>query len=154
MAQVQAIAKVVTRHLNHVVTTCVMNQFGGHWLLLIALTTIINLIVVVEFEVDPIVNENVTFDLFDVELHMLNVNLWHNEVIKVIKYFLKFFKTFDSHQVQNMLTLMLDPQMFKSLWVVKGFVGYGNAIHFTIKYDVKEIIPLFMTIFLLTKSYF
>jgi len=135
-----------------VVTTCVMNRFGGHWLLLTTLITIINLIVVVEFEVDPIVNENVTFDLSDVELHMLNINL-RPEVIKVIIHFLKNLKTFDFHQVQNMLTLMLDPQMFKSLWVVKGFVGCGNAIHFTIKYDVKEIIP-FYDKFLLTKSYF
>jgi hypothetical protein len=67
MAQVRTIAKVVTHYLIHVVTTCVMNQFGSHWLLLIALTTIINLIVAMEFEVDPIVNESVTFDLFDGE---------------------------------------------------------------------------------------
>jgi hypothetical protein len=53
-----------------------------------------------------------------------------------------------------MLTLMLDPQMFKSLWVVKSFVGCESAMHFIIKYDVEEIIPLFMTIFLLTKFYF
>lgn len=86
-----AIAKVVTHYLIHVVTTCAMNQFGGHWLLLIALTTIINLIVAMEFEVDPIVNENVTFDLFDVELHMLNINL-RLEVIKVIKHFFEFLK--------------------------------------------------------------
>jgi hypothetical protein len=47
-----------------------------------------------------------------------------------------------------MLTLILDPQMFKSLWVVKSFVGCESAIHFTIKYDVKEIIPLFMNFFI------
>jgi hypothetical protein len=63
MAQVRTIAKVVTHYSIHVVTTCVMNQFGSHWLLLIALTTIINLIMDVEFEMDPIVNENVPFDL-------------------------------------------------------------------------------------------
>jgi hypothetical protein len=90
MAQMQAIAKVVIHYLIHVLTTCVMNQFGGHWLLLVVLATIINLIVAVEFEVDPIVNKNVTFDLFDVELHMLNINL-RLEVIKVIKHFFEKF---------------------------------------------------------------
>ncbi len=63
MAQVRAIAKVVSHYLIHVVRLCVMNQIGGHWLLLTTLTIIINLIVGVEFEVDSIVNENVAFDL-------------------------------------------------------------------------------------------
>jgi hypothetical protein len=30
---------------------------------------------------------------------------------------------------------------------VESFVGHGNAIHLTIKYDVKEVIPLLMRIF-------
>ncbi len=37
--------------------------------------------------------------------------------------------------------------MFKYLWVVKSFVGCGSAIHLTIKYDVQEIIPFFMKLF-------
>jgi hypothetical protein len=42
-----------------------------------------------------------------------------------------------------MLALMLNP-CFKSLWVVENYVVHGN---FTIEYDVKEFISLFMTIF-------
>jgi hypothetical protein len=30
---------------------------------------------------------------------------------------------------------------------VESFVGHGNAIHLTIKYDAKEVIPLLMRIF-------
>jgi hypothetical protein len=30
-----------------------------------------------EFEVDALVDGNKTFDLFDVEFHMLNINMWH-----------------------------------------------------------------------------
>jgi hypothetical protein len=37
---------------------------------------------------------------------------------------------------------MLDPQ-FESLWVVKNFVGCGNAIWLAFKYDSKVVIPLF-----------
>jgi hypothetical protein len=44
-----------------------------------------------------------------------------------------------------MLALMLDPH-FKSLWVVENFVGHGNVIHLITKYDVKEVIPLLMTL--------
>jgi hypothetical protein len=41
-----------------------MNQSKGDWLLLDALATIINLIVVMEFEANPLVDANETFDLF------------------------------------------------------------------------------------------
>lgn len=54
-------------------------------------------------------------------------------------------KTFDFHQVRNMLALMLDPHL-KSLWTMESFVGCGNAIHLVTKYDhhVNEIIPFLM----------
>jgi hypothetical protein len=38
-----------------------------------------------------------------------------------------------------MLALMVD-SYFKSLWVVERFMGCGNANHFTIEYDIKELI--------------
>jgi hypothetical protein len=50
-----------------------------------------------------------------------------------------------------MLALMLDPY-FKSLRVVKSFVGCSNAIRLVTKYDVKKIIPLLMTIFYQSNS--
>jgi hypothetical protein len=45
-----------------------------------------------------------------------------------------------------MLTLMLDPR-YKSLLVVENYMGHGNAICLAFKYDMKENIPLLMTIF-------
>jgi hypothetical protein len=65
--------------------------------------------------------------------------------VKVFKRFLEFLKAFDFYQVHNMLALMLDP-CFKSLWVVESFVGHGNVIHLVVDYDVKEVIPLLMTL--------
>ncbi len=65
-----AIDEVIAHCLNHVVTTCVFNQSRGHWLLSNALAIVINLIVVMEFETDPLVDGNETLDLFYVELHM------------------------------------------------------------------------------------
>jgi len=70
---VWAIDEAIIHYLNHVVTTCILNQSRGHWLLSNALATMINLIMVMEFEIDPLVDGNDTFDLFDVELHMLNM---------------------------------------------------------------------------------
>ncbi len=54
--------------------------------------------------------------------------------MKVIKPFLEVLKTFDFHQVHNMLALMLDPHL-KFLWIVENFVKCGNAIHLVTKYD-------------------
>jgi len=65
--------------------------------------------------------------------------------VKVFKRFLEFLKAFYFYQVHNMLALMLDP-CFKSLWVVESFVGHGNVIHLVVDYDVKEVIPLLMTL--------
>jgi hypothetical protein len=61
------------------------------------------------------------FDQFDMEFHFLNRSMQH-VVVKVIKPFLEFLKAFDSQQVCNMLALIMDSN-FKSLWIVKNFVG-------------------------------
>jgi hypothetical protein len=45
-----------------VTTSCVMNQSKGHWLLSDALAIAINLIVAMEFEIDPL-DGSETFDL-------------------------------------------------------------------------------------------
>jgi hypothetical protein len=68
------------------------------------------------------------------------------EVVKVIKCFLQFWKLFDSHQIHNMFALMLDPHL-KSLQVFKKYVWHKIAIHLVVEYDVKEGIPLLMIIF-------
>jgi hypothetical protein len=66
--------------------------------------------------------------------------------MKVFKPSMDFFNAFYFHQIHNMLALMLDPS-FKSLQVMKSFLGHNNAIHLIIEYDVKEVIPFMMTFF-------
>jgi hypothetical protein len=61
----------------------------------------------------------------------------------VIKSFLLFLKTFDLHNVHNMLAILLNLH-FKSLQIVKNYVGHGAAIRLTFKYDAKAVIPLVM----------
>ncbi len=55
-----------------------------------------------------------TFDLLDIELNLLSQKMWH-EVVKVIKLFLKILKTFDFHQVHNVLAFVVESmfQIFK-----------------------------------------
>jgi hypothetical protein len=53
------------------------------------------------------------------------------EFVKVLKPFVDFLKAFESHQIHNMLALMLDFH-FKSLWIMENFVGSWkcNSFHY------------------------
>jgi hypothetical protein len=66
--------------------------------------------------------------------------------MKVLKPFLELLKEFDSHQVRNMLALILDPHL-KSLQVVESFVGRSNAMCLAFEYHVKEVILFLMIVF-------
>jgi hypothetical protein len=59
--------------------------------------------------------------------------------LKVIRPFFLFFKTFDLHNVHNMIAIMLEPR-FKSL-------DHCVIIRFVSKYDTKVMIPLLMACF-------
>jgi hypothetical protein len=73
---VRAIVEAITTCMNLLVTTCVLNQSRGHWLLLDVLVTIINLIMAIESQLDPLVDGSETCDQFDVELQMLCGKKW------------------------------------------------------------------------------
>ncbi len=79
--------------LNHMMSACVMNQPKGHWLLSNALN--INLSVTMAYMSRiPLVDGGETFDQFDIDLHLLRKNMWQ-EVVKVIRPFQQFLKSFD-----------------------------------------------------------
>jgi hypothetical protein len=58
------------------------------------------------------------------------------EVIKAIKFFLDFLRSFDALQVHKMMAIMLDPCL-KALWIVKNLIGCGNVISVAFEYDAK-----------------
>ncbi len=58
-----------------------------------------------------------------------------------------FLRTFDPHNVHNMVAIMLD-LCFKSLQIVENYVGHCGVIFcFASKYDTKVMIPLLMAWF-------
>jgi hypothetical protein len=87
---------------------------------------------------------NIT-DAFDVKVLIFQNNM-QTKIIRVIKPFLKFLEVYNSHQIHNMLSIMLDPY-FKSLQVVKNYVGCEDYIHLAFKYDSHTIILLLMMVF-------
>ncbi len=66
-AEVWAIVETFTSILNCVVSTCVMNQSQGCWLLFDVLNTCINLTVTLEVEVGQAIDFFDALDAFDVE---------------------------------------------------------------------------------------
>jgi len=120
-AQVWAIVEVITSTLNHFVSTCVMNKSRGHWLLSNALTITITLTMEMEVALLELSIKLEIFDLFEAKIHFLHKNM-RLEVIKLIKPFLEFLKSFDATQAHNMMVIMLDPS-FKALRIVENLVG-------------------------------
>ncbi len=57
-----------------------------------------------------------------------------------------FSSTYITTKAHNILTLMLDLH-FKSLDVVKGFVGREKVIQMVAKYDNKSLMPLLVATF-------
>jgi hypothetical protein len=86
-AQVWAVVEVVTSCLNPFVSTYVMNQSRGHWLLSNALKTTIAFTMSMEATLLPLSHGPEIFDSFENEIIVLHRNMWL-EVIKVIKPFL------------------------------------------------------------------
>lgn len=134
--KVWATIEVITSVLNPIIRACVMNQSQGHQLLLDVLTTSIAPIVSREVEFEQVYNEIEVLSEFDSEL-LLQHDM-QQEVVKVVKPFITFLKSYDANQVHNMLVIMLDLQ-FKHLHVVKNYVNQGNAIRFAYEYDTMLI---------------
>ncbi len=55
--------------------------------------------------------------------------------------FLAFASTYITIKAHNTLALMLDP-WFKSLDILKAFVGRAKVIHMVVEYDTENLMPL------------
>jgi hypothetical protein len=143
--EVWVIAKTFTCVLNHVVIAYVMNQSRGHWLLSNVYNTRISLTLILEAKIGHATNVFYVLDPFDVEIFIFQNNM-RAKVVKAIKPFLQYLEAYDSHQMHNMLVLMLDFR-FKSLRVVENYVGCGACICFDVEYDANVIILILMTVF-------
>ncbi len=82
--------------MNHVVTTCVMNQSQGHWLLPNALNICINLTLTLEAKVKQATDVFDALDAFDTKFIILQNNM-QTKFFKVIKPFPQFLQAYDSH---------------------------------------------------------
>jgi hypothetical protein len=91
---VWAIVEALTFALNPIVSTCVLNQLGGHWLLSNALTIIIILTMTMEVKLLQLFNVSKVSNLFEAKILFLHKNM-QLEVIKVINPFFDFLKSFD-----------------------------------------------------------
>jgi hypothetical protein len=82
---------------------------------------------------------------FDSELQALRMRIM-GEIMAILTPFFAFASTYITTKAHNMLALMLDLH-FKSLDVVKGFVGKAKVIQIVVKYDNKSLMPLLVATF-------
>lgn len=85
------------------------------------ITSIVNM----EIRLLQLFNPCKIFDFFEIAILLLHTNV-QLEIIKVIKLFLDFLKSFDAWHVHNMMVIMLDPH-FKALHIVQSLVCRKNA---------------------------
>jgi hypothetical protein len=99
-------------------------------------------------------NETKQFDItsfnfvkgdFEFELQVLHIHMMA-KIKAILAPFLAFAPTYIVVKAHNMLALMLDPR-FKSLDILKAFVGKAKVIHMVVEYVTKSLMPLLMAIF-------
>lgn len=107
--QTQTIAKAICDVLSHVVTTCVINQHHGYWLLSYALALAINLYVKFSkerLELQVEINAIEEMDM-RMKVKLLGTNM-RGHVIIAIKPFLDFMFFFKPIKAHNMVVLMVN----------------------------------------------
>jgi hypothetical protein len=82
---------------------------------------------------------------FESKLGALHIHMMA-EVKAILAPFLAFASTYIIVKAHNMFVLMLDPQ-FKSLDILKSFVGKAKVVHMVVEYDTKSLMPLIMATF-------
>ncbi len=68
------------------------------------------------------------------------------EIQVLLAPFLAFASTYNVSKAHNMLALMLNSH-FKSLDVMKTFVGWEKTIQMVVEYDSKTLLPLLVVSF-------
>ncbi len=119
-----------------IVSTCVFNQFCGHWLLNDVLHFVISMRLKLKEENKIIPSfESLMEDdsIISKELFLLASNVIR-EVITVLDSFLSLLKKYEKKKVHNMISLMLNPR-FKSFCIISSFVGREQGIIFVKEYD-------------------
>lgn len=140
--QTWAILETVASALSPLLSACVINQCRGYWLLSDALSTTIELSLKFSQEkriLEAAVGTAVRQD-FGTKLKLLGIRI-REEVITVLRPFLKFLDGFSKSAAHNMLCLMLDPR-FKDLSLVSRFLGSKSlALDLAREYDNQCLVP-------------
>jgi hypothetical protein len=147
LTQTWAIIETICDVLSPIMTTCVINQCCGYWLLSDALAFTIKLYVKLSKERFELQVEIDAIEEMDMHMKMKQLVCQHakasNYCFKAFLDFMFFFKPIKPH---NMVALMLDPR-FKDLSIVVDYVGHSFAIEIAIAYDKKFFLPTLKTLY-------
>jgi hypothetical protein len=140
------IYQIVVDCFSLVVTTCVLNQSRGHWLLSDAFHFVISMSLKLKEEpknapsFQTLMEEDFGVAL---ELTCLASNI-RKDVCGILDIFLSFLKKFDERKTCNMLTLILLDPRFKSFHLVSFFIGCDQGVAIIEEYDTMSLYPMLM----------
>jgi hypothetical protein len=137
------ICRIIVDSLGPIVSTCILNQSKGHWLLNDALIFSISVSLKFRNEIDLATFDNLMEKDGNVvyELSCLTSNI-KKEVIQILDFFLSFLKNYEERKAHN----MSDPR-FKTLHLVSSFIGCEQGKAIVEEYDKKSLFPMFLKYF-------
>jgi len=135
---------IIADSFDLVVSTCILNQSRGHWLLSDALNSAISMSLKFREEIDLATFDNTIEEDGNVayELSCLASNI-QKEIIQVLDSFFSFLKKNEERKAHNMLSLMLDPR-FKILHLVSSLIGHEQEKAIAEEYDKKNLFPMLL----------
>jgi hypothetical protein len=138
------ICHIIVDSLGHVVSTCILNQSRGHWLLNDALKFSISMSLKFRDEIDLATFDNLMGKYGNVacELSCLTSNI-KKEIIQVLDSFLSFLKKYEKRKARNMLSLLLDPRFFK-FHLMSPLIGHEQGKAIVEEYDKKSLFPMLL----------
>jgi hypothetical protein len=137
------ICRIIVDFFDLVVSTCILNQSRGHWLLSDALNYAISISLKFKDEIYSTTFDNLMEKAGNVvyELSCLASNI-KIIIVQVLDFFLSFLKKYGKRKAHNMPSLMLDPRL-KTLHLVSSLIGHEQGKAIVEKYDKKSLFLMF-----------
>jgi hypothetical protein len=133
------ICRIIVDSLGPIVSTCILNQAKGHWLLNDALNFTISMNLKFRDEIDYATFDNLMEEDGNVvyELSYLAFNIIIK--VQVLDFFISFLKIYEKKKPHNMLFLMSDLR-FKTFRLVSSLISCDQGKVFVEEHDKKIFI--------------
>jgi len=133
------ICRIIVDSFGPIVSTCILNQSMGHWLLNDALNFTISMNLKFRDEIDYATFDNLMKEDGNVIYQLSCVTSNIKKEVQVLDFFISFLKTYEKRKPHNMLSLMSDLR-FKTFCLVSSLISCDQGKVFVEEHDQKIFI--------------